>query len=103
MGTPTSKELKKFIQKASHMKFNFEPCVGIGFEVLIPNAPSELINLLRRMLEIDPDKRISVEEAINHAFFYSLTELKKYQNRVISKIIESKEISLPILNKSKKV
>ena len=55
------------------------------------------------MLQIDPDKRISIEEAINHAFFYSLTELKKYQNRVISKIIESKEISLPVLNKSKKV
>lgn len=84
------------------MQFNFQQTEGIGIVSLIPNAPDDLINLIYRMLEIDPEKRISIEQALNHPFFYSLTELKKYQNRVISKIIESKEISLPVLQKQKK-
>lgn len=39
------------------------------------------------MLEIDPEERITIDEALNHPFFYSLTELKKYQSKLITKLI----------------
>lgn len=48
-----------------------------------------------KMLEIDPDERITVEDALLHPFFHSLTELKKYQSRVISRLMEQKEVLLP--------
>jgi hypothetical protein len=53
------------------------------------------------LLELDPSKRMDAEEALNHQFFYSLTELKKYRKSLISRISEGKDISLPLL-KSKK-
>lgn len=47
------------------------------------------------MLEIDPEERITIEEALQHPFFHSLTELKKYQSKVISRLLEQKEVVLP--------
>jgi serine/threonine protein kinase len=72
------------------LKLEFEESDGIGIEGLIPNAPKELIDLIEKMLMIDPEIRLSIDEAMNHPFFFSLTELKKYQNKVISKIVENK-------------
>ena len=59
------------------------------------------MDLLSKLLELDPSKRIDAEESLNHSFFYSLTELKKYRKCLISRIAEGKDISLPLL-KSKK-
>lgn len=59
------------------------------------------MNLLKRMLDMDPNKRIDAKEALNHPFFYSLTELKKYRKSIISKISEGKELSLPYLKHKK--
>ena len=65
------------------------------------NASYEILDLLYKMLAIDPDERITIDEAMAHPFFSSLTELKKYQSKVISKLIENKEVMLPPI-KSKK-
>jgi serine/threonine protein kinase len=48
------------------------------------------MNLLKLMLDMNPEKRIDAKEALNHPFFYSLTELKKYRKSIISKISEGK-------------
>jgi|688.fasta_scaffold355400_1 hypothetical protein len=60
------------------------------------------MNLLKLMLDMNPEKRIDAKEALNHPFFYSLTELKKYRKSIISKISEGKELNLPYLKQSKK-
>lgn len=44
-------------------------CEKKSFSELIPNAPSQVIELLEKMLVWDPEKRISVEDVLNHPFF----------------------------------
>ena len=36
---------------------------------IIPQEYKELIDLLDKMFEVDPTKRISCKEALNHEFF----------------------------------
>ena len=59
------------------------------------------MDLLKKMLDMNPKKRIDAKEALNHPFFYSLTELKRFKKSLICKISEGKELNLPLL-KSKK-
>ena len=60
------------------------------------------MNLLKKMLDLDPSQRIDAKEALVHPFFYSLTELKKYRKSIISRITEGKEICLPMIKQFKK-
>jgi len=46
--------------------WNFQVKKGTGLEKLLPNAPKELFNLLYKLLEYDPLKRITAEEALQH-------------------------------------
>jgi serine/threonine protein kinase len=68
---------------------------------LIPDAPEDFMDLLKKMLELDPKERIDAKEALNHPFFYSLTELKKYRKSLISRISEGRELNLPTLKSRK--
>ena len=38
------------------------------FEVLYPKAPEEAIDLLNKMIAINPKERISIQEVCNHPF-----------------------------------
>jgi serine/threonine protein kinase len=42
-----------------------------SFESLMPNASEESIDLLRRLLHFNPDKRITAEEGLRHSFVVS--------------------------------
>lgn len=76
----------EFTKKTARMHPHIPPTAGLGFETLIPDAPADFVDLLKKMLEIDPSKRIDAKEALSHPFFYSLTELKRYRKSLISKI-----------------
>ena len=39
---------------------------------LVPNLPEEGVDLLTRMLQHDPTKRITAREALDHPFFASI-------------------------------
>lgn len=101
MGTPEPRVMADYSRKSSRLHEHIEKITGIGIETLIPDAPEDFLNLLKRMLDMDPNRRIDAKEALNHPFFYSLTELKKYRKSIISKISEGKELSLPYLKHKK--
>ena len=39
-----------------------------SLEELIPNVPSDGLDLLKRLLQFNPDKRLTAQEALNHPF-----------------------------------
>jgi serine/threonine protein kinase len=61
----TSSKAKSFLRKLPNK-------VPIPLEKQFPRAPSVAIDLLSKMLEIHPRKRITVAEALSHPFFASL-------------------------------
>ena len=42
-----------------------------SFEHFIPNASDEALDLLRRLLHFNPDKRITAEDGLRHSFVIS--------------------------------
>lgn len=60
-------ESKKLIRNLPKNKKN-----GRDFTKLFSQAPAEAIDLLKKFLIFDPDKRISVEEALRHPYLADL-------------------------------
>jgi len=52
-------------------KINFICRQKKSFENLIPNANEESLDLLRRLLHFNPDKRVTAEEGLRHPFVVS--------------------------------
>jgi mitogen-activated protein kinase 15 len=48
---------------------NFRP--KKSFENLIPNSTDESLDLLRRLLQFNPDKRITADDGLRHSFVLS--------------------------------
>jgi len=61
----TSEKARRFMRKLPNNKV-------VPLSKQFPNAPPECIDLLRRMLQIHPKKRITVEEALKHPFMAQL-------------------------------
>ncbi len=60
---------------------NFEDFPEKDFKELFPNLDAEGIDLLKKFLQLEPDKRISAEEALKHPFFDDLmANIKKLYN-----------------------
>ena len=70
LGTPTEEEIEA-IPKAKSREFmkSFEKRKGKDLGGLFPDANSLAIDLLRKCLEFDPAKRITVKEALQHPYF----------------------------------
>ena len=60
------KNLKKFLKRAdsSSQRLNFQD--------IIPDIEPDALDLLQRLLEYDPQCRLSAEEALKHKFFQDL-------------------------------
>ncbi len=57
---------------------NFEIFPEKDFKQLFPNLDAEGIDLMMKFLQLEPEKRISAEEALKHPFFDDiLPEMKK--------------------------
>lgn len=56
-------------KQAKRLNIKFKECEKINLQAIIPNANSHAINLIERMLNYDPVKRISASEALVHPYF----------------------------------
>eukprot|EP01123_Difflugia_compressa_P015764 TRINITY_DN907_c0_g3_i1.p1 TRINITY_DN907_c0_g3~~TRINITY_DN907_c0_g3_i1.p1 ORF type:complete len:329 (-),score=45.89 TRINITY_DN907_c0_g3_i1:125-1111(-) len=75
---------------ASQMLDNLpEPAAARGLESLYPNADSDAIDLLQKLLMFNPDKRINIEETLEHPY------VAQFHNPE-EEIICEKKIHIPI-------
>ena len=58
--------IKAFIQKV------YSKSPKVRFEDILPGIEEDALDLLRKLLEYDPTKRISAEEALAHPYFADL-------------------------------
>ena len=61
----TSEKAKRFMKKLP----NKQP---VHLSLQFPGAPLEALDAMRKMLEIHPEKRMSVDDALKHTFFETL-------------------------------
>jgi len=54
---------------------------GKIFEKMFPSLSNEGVDLLNRMLQYDPAKRISAAEALQHGFFKGIIEQQEKQSQ----------------------
>eukprot|EP00466_Bigelowiella_natans_P016086 jgi/Bigna1/135804/aug1.31_g10512 len=77
LGTP-SKEDTEYIASAKAKAYvrNFPLQAGIPFRKLYPHATNEALDLLSKMLTFSPEKRITVDQALQHPFLEKLHDPK---------------------------
>ena len=70
LGTPNDDDIS-FVTDAKAVAYlkSFEPIQRVDMGAKYPGASAEGVDLLNRMLQVNPYFRISVEEALNHPFF----------------------------------
>jgi serine/threonine protein kinase len=78
VGTPADEDVVKVGSQAAQKYIRRKPkSKGVDFSTYFtaPDGKSltpDCLNLLKRMLEFSPDKRITVHEALNHPYFVDL-------------------------------
>ena len=87
LGTPTEETYPKleFLPLWDSEKYKFR--AGIGLRDKMKDLDDVGFDLLMKFLQIDPDKRISAEEALKHPFFNDLDDTTKelYINEDLNK------------------
>lgn len=77
LGTPTLEQYPGIIHlpdynKSIHAPQNYHPPPLHGFSTLVPTLDEYGVDLLTRMLQYDPAKRITAQIALTHTFFHDM-------------------------------
>ena len=73
LGTPTHDIWNDGIRQANIIGMKFPTCQGTDLEKVIPEASSEAIDLMKQMIQWDPNKRATAKNLLNHPFFTNHT------------------------------
>lgn len=69
LGTPSKELIARFQKNYSYTKLNFKESQGTGIEYKLKKESPDCIDLLKKMLTYDPEKRINSAQALAHPFF----------------------------------
>lgn len=56
------------------MEFNFPKKEGSGIAKLIPAVSPEVVDIISKLVEYNPDNRISASSALKHPYFKEIRE-----------------------------
>ncbi|KAG1421213.1 hypothetical protein G6F59_006824 [Rhizopus arrhizus] len=70
----SSSSVTEYIRSLKDVNGMPPPEEPIDFTILFPNCPPEGIDLLKKLLALDPSKRITANEALEHAFVASVRD-----------------------------
>ena len=73
LGTPTYDTWNDGIRQANKIGMKFPTCPGTDLEKVITGASSEAIDLMKQMIQWDPNKRATAKNLLNHPFFTNHT------------------------------
>ncbi len=82
LGTPTDKTYPMYMEYSEWKKDNWEVYHPKNLKEILPTLSDDGIDLLKKLLELDPEKRIMAADALQHPFFKDLDEETKklYEN-----------------------
>ena len=69
LGTPTHDIWNDGIRQANIVGIKFPTCPGNDLEKIIPEASPEAIDMMKSMIKLDPNKRATAKNLLNHPFF----------------------------------
>ncbi len=73
LGTPKIEDIyKEGRSNSRELIYKYGKLERVPWKELFPNAPDDALDLLDKMLKFDPDKRITVEQAMKHKYFDDL-------------------------------
>lgn len=82
-GTPNEHDYQKILELPDWINSSFDYSEGIDLKDVVAGIDDLGCDLLDKFLQINPDKRISISDALNHDYFKDLSESVK--NLYISK------------------
>ena len=106
LGTPTHDIWPKGIQQANLIGIKFPNNTGTDLAKIIPNASSNAIDIMKQMLQWDPNKRPSAANLLNNPFFsndensYNLDISKFFENLEKNKTRNDKNMDDEFIRKS---
>ena len=73
LGTPNHNTWNEGIQQAKMVNIKLPNFTGIDLKTIIPQACDDAIDLMKLMLQWDPNKRATANNLLNHRFFTNYT------------------------------
>nr|CCC92943.1 unnamed protein product [Trypanosoma congolense IL3000] len=81
LGTPSPDVLNRLMRRGLPVNFELAEKKGTGLKVLLPDASSEAVDLLERLLRYDEKERLSAKEALRHPYFKSMRGKERRERR----------------------
>ena len=83
LGSPPDDLYQKLVKHSAHRdQFCFEHQKGIGINKYLTHVSPKIIDLINKMLEYDPDKRLTAKQCLNHECFKDLMEHDLKMNKL---------------------
>ena len=102
LGSPNYENWSDGVQQANILGIKLPNNSGVNLENVIKNASNKSIDLMKQMLQWDPNKRPNANSLLNHCFFDDCKNLKNSKDENItiniSKIVEDIEKNKNFIN-----